>query len=193
MKHPSDNVRWSSLPGWGSWTVLALLIGACAHEDLPPPPPPAATWHRDIAPLVQRSCSSCHDGAGVGGLALTEPEVARAFADRMAERVIQGEMPPPVADPDCRPYEGAERMTLTPDERALFAAWAEAGAPAGDPAQAPSPRDWDTHITQPTWITGLETEPGNASVVHPMELYKDMSGDTGARYGATDPSKGLGG
>ncbi|WP_438025719.1 hypothetical protein [Sorangium sp. So ce233] len=130
--------------GARSAAVLALgvvgVMGCGDDGEAPSPSGSKVTWYRDIQPLVERSCASCHDGAGVGGVALTDAATAQRLAALMALRVSDGDMPPPVLDPSCRSYEGAERMSLTVDERSRFEAWARDGAPLGDPADAPPPQ-----------------------------------------------------
>ncbi|KYF66578.1 hypothetical protein [Sorangium cellulosum] len=130
--------------GARSAAVLALgvvgVMGCGGDGEAPSPSGSKVTWYRDIQPLVERSCASCHDGAGVGRVALTDAATAQRLAALMALRVSDGDMPPPVLDPTCRSYEGAERMSLTVDERSRFEAWARDGAPLGDPADAPPPQ-----------------------------------------------------
>ncbi len=122
---------------WGLGAVVswALLLGGCGKEASSSPT--TVTWYRDIQPLVERTCAACHDGRGVGGVDLLDVQSARAHAARMAFRVDAGEMPPPALDPACRSYAGAERLNLTEEERARIVAWAEAGAPLGNPMDAP--------------------------------------------------------
>lgn len=130
---------------WGkaarSAAALGLgVVGAAgcgADGETPPSPGPEITWYRDIQPLVERTCAACHDGAGVGGVELTDAATAQHLAGLIAVRVRDGDMPPPALDPSCRSYDGADRMTLSAEERLRFEAWARAGAPLGDPADAP--------------------------------------------------------
>lgn len=130
---------------------LTLLLAACADDATKDDTGVAAetTWYEDVAPLVEQSCASCHSAGGVAGLDLTDPATAAANAELMAGMVNAGLMPPPAADPSCRPYAGADAMNIDEDERAVFEAWAEAGAPLGDPADAPAPADEALRLTDP--------------------------------------------
>lgn len=121
------------------------LVG-CGTE-----PAPEVTWYGDIQPLVARSCAACHDGQGVSGVDLMDPAHAQALAGRMAARVAAGEMPPPALDPACRTYAGAAWMYLGDDARALFGAWADAGAPLGEASNPALPEDV-VHITSPDHV-----------------------------------------
>lgn len=92
--------------------LLLVALSACGGGP---------TWHQDIAPIVERSCSGCHafDAA-------TAPRQAR----QMAAAVMSGRMPPFLADSAVMPYANDPRLTAA--ERALIAEWArdpEVGAP----------------------------------------------------------------
>ncbi|MDC3981756.1 monooxygenase [Polyangium jinanense] len=126
---------------------VAAVVPACGSE-----PERTPTWYRDIQPLVDRSCAACHDGSGVGRVNLRDAATARALAGTMAARVESGEMPPPALDPSCRPYAGAEKMYLGPDDRARFRAWADAGAPLGDPSEATTKPGAVAHIDDPDLV-----------------------------------------
>jgi hypothetical protein len=49
----------------------------------------------------------------------------------------------------------------------------------------------DNPLTAPTWVTGIDVELGDASVVHHMLLAVDLSGDAGSEYGDDDSSDGF--
>ncbi len=100
------------------------------------------TFYADVLPILQQNCQSCHreDGANMGGQIAPWPlityEDARVRAPRMARAVQEGRMPPWSAADWQRGTFKAERF-LEDDEKAIVIAWAEGGAPAGDPADAP--------------------------------------------------------
>lgn len=102
----------------------------------PAPRGPAPTW-ADVAPVLARRCAGCHSQGGDAPFALGSYEEAWVSADTIGEVVRRGTMPPWFADPAVGVFENDRR--LTPGERALLVAWAEAGAPLGDPARAPGP------------------------------------------------------
>lgn len=118
-------------------------------------PDEGVTWYGDVEPLVQRSCSACHGPDGVAGVDLTDPGVAAARASAMAAYVSSGLMPPPAADPGCRPYVGSDRWNLSPEDVATFQAWAEAEAPLGDPASAPEAEVWAGGIEDPDLVLSM--------------------------------------
>ena len=102
----------------------------------------APTWYADVLSIVSENCVVCHQpqGMNMGGMvapfSLMTYEEARPFAELMALRVAAGEMPPWDAHPMFRGKFVGE-MYLDPDEKQMIVAWAEAGAPAGNPEDAP--------------------------------------------------------
>lgn len=107
-----------------SWSALLLLASACA-------PAPGTTYHRDVRPILEQRCEGCHDAQGIGGFDLTGYDNARTNAARMVPVVVDRTMPPWLAAGDVR-YLNDRR--LTDAEIETIRAWAEGGAPAGDPA-----------------------------------------------------------
>jgi hypothetical protein len=90
-----------------------------------------------VRPILDRSCARCHTDAGFA-TSFDSPAAAQALAAAMKARVEDGTMPPPAPDPSCADYEGSADLFLSDEAKATIAAWADAGAPLGDPAGAPS-------------------------------------------------------
>lgn len=103
----------------------------------------APTWYRDVLPIVAQNCADCHQpqGKNMGGMvapfSLLTYEDAKPWANVMALRVAEGAMPPWDAHPMHKGKFIGERYLDEADKKTI-AAWAEAGAPAGDPAEAPA-------------------------------------------------------
>lgn len=96
----------------------------------------APTWYRDVLPIAQTQCTGCHVTGGIAPFALDTWASARPMAAAMADAVAQRRMPPWPAAQDCGgPFVDAR--VLTAEQIATFEAWARAGAPEGDPADAP--------------------------------------------------------
>lgn len=105
------------------------------------------TYHRDIVPVLQRSCVNCHRSNGVAPMALTEYEDVRRYARRIVRRTAirdrMGAMPPWYAEKDIGIQHFKNDPSLTDAEIAMIAEWAESGAPEGDPADAPPALEFD--------------------------------------------------
>src|SRR5262245_48803906 len=93
------------------------------------------TYYKDVQPLVAAHCGGCHAPGGFAPFSLMSYDEARAYAGLAAAATRSGEMPPWPPAAGCGDFEGAR--TLTADEIAVFAAWDEAGAPAGEPVSPP--------------------------------------------------------
>jgi hypothetical protein len=64
----------------------------------------------------------------------------RPWAKAIREQVVARKMPPWFADPAYGHF--ANDRSLGPQDIQTLAAWVDAGAPAGDPKDAPPPREW---------------------------------------------------
>ncbi|AUX44983.1 hypothetical protein SOCE26_064530 [Sorangium cellulosum] len=127
----------------GALALLAFtppLFLGCSGEGGPGPAAGAPTFHRDVEPLLQKRCMSCHSPGNIAPFSLTTYEEARTVAPLLATATRERTMPPwnAVETDECQPpYGWKEDVRLTDDEIALVDMWAAAGAPQGDPADAP--------------------------------------------------------
>jgi hypothetical protein len=130
-ERPGRTVRYAAL----LLTSAAIASAACssgkASAPAPSPSPPnGPTWYADVEPIVQVHCDGCHYVGGIGEVAFGEGN-AQKLSGVMAARVHNGEMPPWQPGPNSKPIVGDRR--LTPDQVNTIVAWANAGAPLGDP------------------------------------------------------------
>ncbi|HVR29916.1 MAG TPA: alkyl hydroperoxide reductase [Thermoanaerobaculia bacterium] len=139
--------------------LLVALIGithsaAFAAADAPQAAP---TFYKDVLPILQESCQTCHrtGGANLGGMvapmSFTTYDETRAWAKSIAKQVEARAMPPWHAAPELNGVFANER-TLTDQQVATVVAWATSGAPAGDLADAPPAREWPA--TADGWMIG---------------------------------------
>ena len=100
--------------------------------------PTAVTFTRDIAPILERSCIGCHRAGGAAPMSFTTYQDARRWATRIKEKTAirdrMGAMPPWYVEKDIGIQEYKQDPSLTDHELALIQAWADNGAPEGDPA-----------------------------------------------------------
>ncbi|MEX2584311.1 MAG: cytochrome c [Gemmatimonadota bacterium] len=129
--------------------VPALFILVAASPDAlgaQEGPATEVTFTRDIAPILQRSCQSCHRPAGVAPMAFTTYEEVRPWAQviklRTGIRDRAGAMPPWYIEKDIGIQHYKNDPSLTDAELAAIAQWADNGAPEGDPADMPAPIDF---------------------------------------------------
>src|SRR5690606_5138970 len=103
----------------------------------------AVTYSRDIVPILQRSCQSCHRPGGVAPMSFTTYEEVRPWAEvikfKTAIRDRMGAMPPFFLEKDIGIQEFKYDPSLSDEELATIQAWVDNGAPEGNPADAPPP------------------------------------------------------
>ncbi|MGA9526354.1 MAG: hypothetical protein WBV82_33180 [Myxococcaceae bacterium] len=121
------------------------------------------TWHRDVQPIVQESCLGCHGADGIGPFPLETYEQVSSMRDAVAGAVKNRRMPPWTPDPDCNSYLDERRLTQAQIE--TLTAWASAGAPKGDPADAPPPPEGRPELpwVDATLDTGFDYTPSTAA------------------------------
>ena len=112
--------------------AAALLGGALAVRGGQAASPP--TYYRDVAPILDAKCTTCHRLGGIAPFSLTTEAAARANASGIVRMTRAGAMPPWMPGPDSAPLRGRDLRRLTGRELTTLAAWAAAGAPAGNPA-----------------------------------------------------------
>ncbi len=112
------------------------------HSDASraPQPQPPPTFYKDILPILQNHCQTCHRAGEVAPMPLETYEQTLPWSHAMAHAVEMKMMPPWFAD--ARYGRFANDSSLTAQQVATISAWAEAGAPAGNPHDAPTPRLW---------------------------------------------------
>jgi len=135
---------------WADFGLLAftLLGAACADDSAEDSadgaaggePFRAVSFHADVEPILQKSCLRCHTSGEIGGFSLHEYESAKTMAPLMANQVEAGLMPPFGAQDteECQPrLPWKNDPRLSEEEIGILRAWADQGAPEGDPKEAP--------------------------------------------------------
>ena len=98
------------------------------------------TFYRDVLPILQRHCQSCHRAGSIAPMPFEAFEQMRPFAAAIRQAVEEKSMPPWFADPAVGKF--ANDPSLSEAEIATLAAWAQANAPAGDKKDVPPSRPW---------------------------------------------------
>ena len=95
------------------------------------------TFYKDALPILQKHCQACHRPAEIGPMPFLTFEGTRPWARAIKAAVASRKMPPWFADPAFGHFANEKR--LSDADIATLTAWADAGAPAGDPQDAPAP------------------------------------------------------
>ncbi len=102
----------------------------------------ALTFHRDIAPLMQKHCQSCHRAGEVAPMPLETYKEVAAYAEMVEEVVLDRRMPPYPGE-TTRHFAGDERLTEV--ERRMMLDWLRSARVEGDVADAPPQMVWPKH------------------------------------------------
>lgn len=113
-----------------SLMALASVTTAAAAEG-------AKTFTKDVAPILQRSCVTCHRPGAMAPMSLMTYEDARPWARAIKTRVSSREMPPWHIDRTIGIQKFKDDPSLSDAEIATVVAWVDAGAPRGHPADMP--------------------------------------------------------
>jgi Copper type II ascorbate-dependent monooxygenase, C-terminal domain len=128
----------------GIGLVLLGAMGATQQATSPVAAPQGKgsppTFYKDVLPILQDHCQSCHRPGEVAPMPLVSYDQAKPWAKRMAAEVEMRMMPPWFADPRFGHF--ANDSSLSEKHIAVMSAWAEADAPPGNERDAPTPRKW---------------------------------------------------
>lgn len=111
----------------------------------------AVTYHRDVLPILQQKCQTCHRQGDVAPFSLMTYKQAVNWSADMAHVASDRTMPP------WKPSGGlafANSRGLTLREIDTLVAWEKAGCPEGDPKDAPPPMKFPSgwHLGEPDLI-----------------------------------------
>jgi len=133
-------------------TVAAFVASTAASHAA------GETFGKDIAPILNRSCVSCHRPGEAAPMSLIGFENVRPWIRSIRQKVVARQMPPWSAD-TRRSVKFRNDPTLSQDEIDVMVRWIDAGAPLGnDPvAAAPTMADgWsDISARQPDYVLTL--------------------------------------
>ncbi len=119
----------------------------------------AVTYCNQISRILQDNCSSCHREGEIGPFALNSYEEVAGWAGMIQEVVNEGRMPPWHANPEHGTFSNDCRLSR--DEIEMINAWVKEGAPQGDPAALPEPRQFATgwQMGEPDLVIPMANKP----------------------------------
>jgi hypothetical protein len=142
--------------------------------------PTAVTFTSDIAPILERSCIACHRAGGAAPMAFTSYQAVRRYAQRIRDKTAirdrMGAMPPWYVEKDIGIQRYKQDPSLSDHELALIQAWADNGAPEGNPADLMVDLD-------PVSVEGWRIEPD--LIVSSAEIF--MEGGNPDWWGEIEP------
>jgi hypothetical protein len=143
-----------------SVSVAESAVDGC-HNTTPEPlaqDVPVPTFHRDVAPILNRRCVHCHRPGTAAPFALQTYTETAAQAEMLAEVVLDRRMPPWFANPHHGTFQNDPSLTRA--ERDTLARWVRTGRVEGNADDAPAAPQFATskwRIGEPdVVITALE-------------------------------------
>ena len=100
------------------------------------------TFTKDIAPIFQEKCQSCHRVGAMAPMPLTTYQETRPYAKGIRQRVLMRTMPPWFIDKTVGIQHFANDISLTDPQIAAIVSWVDHGAPQGDPKDMPPPKSF---------------------------------------------------
>jgi hypothetical protein len=98
------------------------------------------TFYKDVLPILQQHCQECHRSGEIAPMPFLTYTETRPWAKAIRQQTNTHKMPPWFADPMYGHF--ANDRSLSEAQIATLASWANSGAPAGDPKDAPPARHW---------------------------------------------------
>jgi mono/diheme cytochrome c family protein len=117
--------------------LCVLTMAVCAEAVVGSAATPSVTFQKDVLPILQKNCQTCHRPGEVAPFSLMSYAEARPWAKAIKVAVVSQQMPPWFADPKVGHFSNERR--LSEEQIATLVSWANNGAPEGDPKDAPAP------------------------------------------------------
>jgi hypothetical protein len=138
--------------GWVGGIGLLLSAGFAFHaassqKQIGAKRQAPVTFYRNVLPILQEHCQVCHRSGGIAPMPFETYEQTRPYALLIRNVTVTQTMPPWFAERGSRQF--SNDPSLRDAEIVTLGAWFEAGAPAGDPADAPPERKWSGRWTMP--------------------------------------------
>jgi hypothetical protein len=117
--------------------VVGLAVGVVGLAADSPSP---VTFNKDVLPVLQKNCQSCHRPGQVAPMSLLTYQEARPWAKAIKTAVAARKMPPWFADSKYGHF--VNDRSLKQSEIDTLVKWADSGAAEGNPKDAPAPIPW---------------------------------------------------
>ena len=118
-------------------TALAAAAGCGGRRAEPAAATTAVTFHHDVEPILHANCARCHRPGEAAPFSLLTYTDAAGRADEIAQQTQARHMPPWLPEPGEFAFHGDRRLRA--EQIATLQRWASAGAPEGNPTEAPKP------------------------------------------------------
>lgn len=104
--------------------IVCLAAGALSQAATP-------TYHKDVAPILNRRCVTCHRPGEAAPMPLRTYQEVRPWSKAIKQAVVLRKMPVWLADPHYGKF--LNDRSLSQSDIDTIAAWVDAGTPEGKP------------------------------------------------------------
>src|SRR5580658_4608658 len=118
--------------------LCVLSVVVCALAGVGTAATPSVTFQKDVLPILQKNCQTCHRPGEVAPFSLMSYTDARPWAKAIKAAVVSQKMPPWFADPKVGHFSNDRRLSEAQIQ--TLVAWVDNGAPEGDAKDKPAPR-----------------------------------------------------
>jgi hypothetical protein len=119
----------------GFLALLLVLLPVGRRAEAHKPTRSRFTYHRDVRPILERRCGSCHRDFGVGPMSVLTYKDAFPWAVAIKNHVLSLSMPPWFADERGPALRDASLLTAS--EMNTIVDWCLGGTPEGDALPTP--------------------------------------------------------
>ncbi|HYR83231.1 MAG TPA: thiol-disulfide isomerase [Terriglobia bacterium] len=135
--------------------LLAGIVMFLPAKGVPFPQARTPTFYKDVLPILQDHCQSCHRPGEIGPMTLLTYQQTRAKASKILQRVRAKTMPPWFADPKYGHF--SNDPSLTAEQIQTISAWVGSQTPAGNRKDAPPEKVWVSgwNIPQPEEVVRM--------------------------------------
>jgi hypothetical protein len=123
-------------------SVIAALLVAPGLAAAQSPESRPVTFAKDVAPILQQKCQECHRPGAMAPMSLVTYAEARPWARAIKTRVVSREMPPFHVDRSVGIQKFKNDPSLLDSEVETIVKWVDGGAPMGNFADLPPPREF---------------------------------------------------
>jgi hypothetical protein len=129
--------------------IVGILLGIFFYQGLRGPQndlagrqasAPSPTFYRDVLPILQQHCQSCHRADGIAPMPFESYEQTRPYAGAIRHAVQEKSMPPWFADSNVGRF--SNDPSLSAAQISTLTLWVETNSPAGEKRDEPPPRHW---------------------------------------------------
>jgi hypothetical protein len=143
-------------------TGVSALILMAPLAALAADTPKEVTFTKDVVPIFQRTCQTCHHAGTAAPMSLITYQDVRPWARSIKARVTAREMPPWHLDKTVGIREFKNDISLSDAEINTIVRWVDSGTPQGDPKDMPPPltfaKETDWFIGKPDLIVTFDHE-----------------------------------